>query len=37
MLLGLKQWEPLSPLLFTLFVNAVSDSPDFDNLKDNDL
>ena len=33
--LGLKQVEPLSPILFLLFVNDISDSIDFNNLTEN--
>jgi len=35
--LGLKQGEPLSSILFLLFVNDISDSIDFNNLTENDM
>ena len=35
--LGLKQGEPLSLILFLLFVNDISDSIDFNNLTENDM
>ena len=35
--LGLKQGEPLSLILFFLFVNDISDSIDFNNLTENDM
>ena len=35
--LGLKQVEPLSPILFLLFVNDINDSIDFNNLTEHDM
>jgi hypothetical protein len=35
--LGLKQGEPLSPILFILFINDIKQSIDFSTLNDNDL
>lgn len=35
--LGLKQVEPLSPILFVLYVNDINDSLDFNNLTESDF
>ena len=35
--LGLKQGEPLSPILLILFVNDISKTKDFSNFTENDL
>ena len=36
-MLGLQQGEPLSPILFILFVNDINESVDFNNLTNTDL
>jgi hypothetical protein len=35
--IGLNQGEPLSPLLFILFVNDINENIDFNLLTENDL
>ena len=35
--LGVKQGEPLSPLMFILFLNDISESLDFQNLTEKDV
>ena len=35
--LGLKQGEPLSPILFLLFINDITENLDFTSLNNSDL